>query len=181
MIRAYRLVYPESVHAPPQLWEWEQPHIGHVIRNARTFRRHVVQRYFPAWEALAQENQRLWEVHYLPRALYQPWETWHAWLAEYRTLVLDVQDIYEDHHAGVRISQLDCTEGHFYREALAHLRAVHLPGRRSKLEEKRLDDMERIVRTWNTILGAARRILRVHGWDDPFSPRLQILPSRQPP
>lgn len=79
--------------------------------------------------------------------------------------------------AGAKISYLDCTEGRFYREALAHLRAVHLPGQRSKLEEKRLNDMERIVRTWNMIFGAARRILRAHGWRDPLSPRLQVLPS----
>ncbi|MGE0679818.1 MAG: hypothetical protein AB7P69_02760 [Candidatus Binatia bacterium] len=67
------------------------------------------------------------------------------------------------HHVGVKISQLDCTEGHFHWEALAHLRAVYWLGHRSKLEEKRLDEMERFVRTWNMIFGVARRILHVYG------------------
>ncbi len=51
-----------------------------------------------ACEALAQENQRIWETYYLPRPLYESWETWHAWLAEYRALVRDVQDISEENH-----------------------------------------------------------------------------------
>jgi hypothetical protein len=58
----------------------------------------VVQHDFSDWEALAQENQRIWDMHYLPRALYEPWETWRAWLTEYREIVRDVQDIYEEHH-----------------------------------------------------------------------------------
>ena len=28
----------------------------------------------------------------------RPWETWRAWLHEYRELVRDVQDRYEEHH-----------------------------------------------------------------------------------
>jgi len=31
MLRAYRLVYPISQHAPPQLWEYEQPYIDNLL------------------------------------------------------------------------------------------------------------------------------------------------------
>ena len=80
------------------LWEWEEPSIHLLIQNARTFRREVVQCSCAKWEELAQENQRIWDMHYLPRPLYEPWETWRAWLAEYREIVRDVQDIYKEHH-----------------------------------------------------------------------------------
>lgn len=83
------------------------------------------------------------------------------------------------YHAGMKISQLDYAEGRFYREALAHLRAVHSPGCRSKQEEKRVNDMDRIVHTWNSIFGAARRILRICGWRDPLTPCLQVIPGSQ--
>jgi hypothetical protein len=46
MLHVYRLVYPFSQHAPPQLWEYEQPYIANLILNARTFDQHVVQWYF---------------------------------------------------------------------------------------------------------------------------------------
>ena len=46
MLRAYRLVYPFSSHAPQQLWEWQQPHVDHLVLNARTFRRRVVGWWF---------------------------------------------------------------------------------------------------------------------------------------
>lgn len=85
------------------------------------------------------------------------------------------------HHAGMKISRLDCAEGRFYREALAHLRSVHLLGYQNTLEEKRMNDMDRIVRTWNAIFGDARRILRLYGWRDPLAPCLQILPGGQTP
>ena len=42
MLRAYRLVYDFSNFGPPQLWEWEQPYIDHLILNARTFGRRLV-------------------------------------------------------------------------------------------------------------------------------------------
>jgi hypothetical protein len=29
--------------------------------------------------------------------MYQPWETWKAWLAEYRVLVMEAQAIAEEH------------------------------------------------------------------------------------
>jgi hypothetical protein len=90
MLHAYRLVYPENPHALPYLWEFEQPYIDRLIRNAQTFNRRVVQRYFRSWAALARENARLWQRYYLPSPLYQPYETWERWLPEYRTLIVEV-------------------------------------------------------------------------------------------
>ena len=98
MIRAYRLV-SESPHAPPALWEWEQPSIAHLTRSARLFPHRVVQRYFATLPALERANAQLWKRHYLPKPLYQPWGTWRAWLVEYRALVVSVYDIYEATHA----------------------------------------------------------------------------------
>jgi hypothetical protein len=94
---AYRLIYPESPHAPEMLWEWERPYIDRLLSNATAFGREVVHRYFADWDALSQENERIWEAYYLPRATYEPWESWRAWLDEYREVVRDVQDIYEEH------------------------------------------------------------------------------------
>src|SRR3989454_3474346 len=96
-IHAYRLVYPDSPHAPEMLWEWEEPYIQLLIDNARTFQRTVVQRYFPTWDDLEQENRCIWETYYLPCPLYQLSETWRAWLDEYREIVRDVQDMMKEH------------------------------------------------------------------------------------
>lgn len=101
LIHAYRLIYPDSPHAPTMLWEWERPSIDRLLWNARTFGREVVQRYFLTWEALVQENQGIWETDYRPRPLYEPWETWRAWLDESRELVQEVQDIYEEHNGRI--------------------------------------------------------------------------------
>ena len=57
----------------------------------------MVQRYFVGWDALALENERIWETFYLPRPLYEPWESWCAWLDEYREIMGDVQDIAGEH------------------------------------------------------------------------------------
>ncbi len=100
MIRAYRLIYLDSPNAPPELWEWEQPWIHHLIVNARSFRTtQVEQRYFRNWDALTRENTRIWDEHYRPYPLYDHIETWGEWLAEYRQVILDVQEIYEEHKA----------------------------------------------------------------------------------
>jgi hypothetical protein len=58
----------------------------------------VVQRYFADWNALAKENRRIWQTYYLPRPAYQPWDTWQAWMREYREVVRDVQAIAEEHN-----------------------------------------------------------------------------------
>ena len=97
MLHAYRLLYPDSPHAPEKLWEWEKLHIGRLLWNATAFGRELAHRYFPTWDDLARENQRIWETHYQPRPLYEPWDTWRVWLEEYREIVRDVQDIYEEH------------------------------------------------------------------------------------
>ena len=70
MIHAYRLIYRKSPHAPPTLWEWEQPWIHNLIVNARSFNTtRVQQRYFLDGDALAAENRRIWEAHYRCRPL----------------------------------------------------------------------------------------------------------------
>jgi len=97
-IHAYRLEYPDSPHAPEMLWEWEKVHVGRLLWNATAFGRELTHRYFLTWEAVAQENQRIWETSYLPRPLYESWATWQAWLDAYRELVRDVQDVYEENH-----------------------------------------------------------------------------------
>ena len=98
MLHAYRLLYPDGPHTPEMLWEWERPHIALLLWNATVFGRELMHRHFLTWEALAQENQWIWETSYLPRPLFATWATWHAWLDEYRELVRDVQEMYEEHH-----------------------------------------------------------------------------------
>lgn len=95
MIPAYRLVY-DNPHALPQLWEYEQPYIQQIILNAWTFGRRVAHRYFRTWHALARENAGIWETHYRCRALYEPLDTWQAWPAEFRTLIVEVQAIAQE-------------------------------------------------------------------------------------
>jgi len=73
-------------------------HVGRLLWNATAFGHELTHRYFFTWEALAQENQRIWQTYYLPRPLHEPWETGQAWLDAYRELVRDAQDIYEEHH-----------------------------------------------------------------------------------
>ena len=97
MLRAYRLLYPDSPHAPPQLWEYEQPYIHYLLVNARTFRRSVEQRYFQSWDVLARENAHIWNTDYRPCLLYEPFATWEVWLPEYRELVIEVQAIADAH------------------------------------------------------------------------------------
>ena len=100
MLRAYRLIYLKSPHAPPKLWEWEQPRIHHLIVNARSFKTtRVEQRYFQDGDELARENARIWEVHYRSRPLYDHIETWEKWMAEYRQLIIEVQELYETNTA----------------------------------------------------------------------------------
>ena len=99
MLHAYRLVYPLSQHVSPQIWEYEQPSIDHLLLNAQTFGRHVAQGDFEDWEALDRDNTHIWETYYRPKPLYDSWKTWQEWLLEYRQLIIEVQDIYEAHKA----------------------------------------------------------------------------------
>ena len=105
MLHAYRLVYPDSPHAPEMLWEWEKEHRARLLWNATTFGRELAHRYFPTWNALAEENQRIWETCYLPRPLYESWDTWQKWMAEYRTLVATAQEVYEAQYGVQRDGQ----------------------------------------------------------------------------
>jgi hypothetical protein len=99
MLHAYRLVYPLSQHAHPQLWEYEQTYIDNLVLNARTFDRWVVQWYFEDWAAFDRDNTHIWDTYYRAKPLYDSWKTWQEWLPEYRQLIIEVQDIYEEHKA----------------------------------------------------------------------------------
>jgi hypothetical protein len=99
MIHAYRLVYPLNQNALPQLWEYEQPSIDHLLLNARTFDRCIAQWDFENWNALDRDNTLIWETYYRPKPLYDSWKIWQEWLPEYRQLIIEVQDIYEEHKA----------------------------------------------------------------------------------
>ena len=57
-----------------------------------------MQRDFVTWEALDGENTRIWKTLYCPRALYELWTTWRAWLEEQRTLLIITREVYEEHH-----------------------------------------------------------------------------------
>jgi hypothetical protein len=104
-MHAYRLRYEDSPHTPEMVWEWEEPYVSHLFWNAKIFGRTVVRCTFLHWHALDAANQRLWETAYRPRSLYEPWDNWQAWIAEYRTLLAVVQDVYEAQHGRERGDQ----------------------------------------------------------------------------
>jgi hypothetical protein len=70
MLHAYRLIYPLSQHAPPHVWEYEQPYIDNLLRNARTFDRWVVQWYFENWASLDRDNTCNWDMYDRPQPLF---------------------------------------------------------------------------------------------------------------
>ena len=94
-IHAYRLAYLNSLHAAEMLWEWEEPYIQCLLWTAKTLRRPVVHCPFLHWHALAEANRRIWETCYRLRPASERGETWHTWMAEYRTLIAAVQEVYE--------------------------------------------------------------------------------------
>ena len=97
MIHAYRLLSFHSPHAPPTLWDWEQPWMHHLMMNANSFHTAAVeQQYFRDWEAFHREHVRMWDVHYRSRPLYDHRETWDMWLAQYRQISLDMQEMAGD-------------------------------------------------------------------------------------
>jgi hypothetical protein len=59
----------------------------------------VVQWYFEDWEAFAQDNRRIWERYYRSNPLFDHLPTWQEWLPEYRQLLIEVQEIAEEHTA----------------------------------------------------------------------------------
>ena len=101
MLDGYRLVYPDSPDMPPRLWEWEEFHIRALFKNAGAFHQQMVQSSFLDWDALAQENQHIWDTYYSSRDLYELWGTWSVWLDEYRRIVRDMQNIYEEHNGRI--------------------------------------------------------------------------------
>ncbi len=84
---------PFSEYGPPQLWEWEQPFIDDLVLNARTFNRRVVGWHFEDWDALDQENTRIWQTYYEPKLLSALYTGWQEMLAEHRQLIVEVQEI----------------------------------------------------------------------------------------
>ncbi len=96
MLRAYRLVYDFSNFGPPQLWEWQQPYIDHLVLNARTFNRSMVGWYFEDWDALERDNTRIWQTYYEPRSLSQLYTGWQEMLAEHRQVIVQVQEMAEE-------------------------------------------------------------------------------------
>jgi hypothetical protein len=96
MLRAYRLVYEFSSFGPPQLWEWQQRYINHLVLNARTFNRRVVGWWFDNWDALDEDNTRLWLTYYEPKALSELYTGWQEMLAEHRQVVAEVLEIAEE-------------------------------------------------------------------------------------
>jgi len=93
MLRAYRLTYPFSEYGPPQLWEWQQPYIDHLVLNARTFNRRVVGWWFEDWDTLDQDNTRIWQTHYKPKPAHDHIASWQELLVEYRQVVAEVLEI----------------------------------------------------------------------------------------
>jgi hypothetical protein len=108
MVYAYRLVYPPNPSAPEQLWEWRQLYIDHLVWNAWTFGRQLMQRYFASWEALERENTHLWETGYRPARLLCVVDHLAAWLAEYRELLVITREVYEMHHSHSSLWPLSC-------------------------------------------------------------------------
>jgi hypothetical protein len=65
----------------------------HLMMNAGSFHTAAVEQwYFQDWEALHSENSRIWDVHSRARPLYDHLDTWDMWLAQYRQIILDVQE-----------------------------------------------------------------------------------------
>ncbi len=96
MLRAYRLIITNNPYAPPQLWEWEQPHIDNVSRSARTFGHNMRQRFFLNKEALNWKNTRIWNTHYKPKPGHDHISSWQELLAEHRQLIIKVVEIAEE-------------------------------------------------------------------------------------
>jgi hypothetical protein len=96
MLRAYRLIYTNNIYAPPQLWEWQQPHIDNLSRSARTFGHHMKQRFFLNWKALYWENMRIWQRHYKPKPARDHISSWQELLGEHRQVVAEVLEIAEE-------------------------------------------------------------------------------------
>ncbi len=56
-----------------------------------------MQRYFDDWDALDQENTRIWQTYYEPKPLSELYTGWQEMLAEHRQLIVEVQEIAAEH------------------------------------------------------------------------------------
>jgi hypothetical protein len=57
-----------------------------------------VQWYFPDWDALAQDNARIWETYYRSKPLFANTANWEDWMPHYRQLIIEVQEMWEEHY-----------------------------------------------------------------------------------
>ncbi len=96
MLRAYRLIITNYEYAPPQLWEWEQPHIDNLSRSARTFGHSMKQRFFHDRDALNCENTRIWNTHYKPKPAHDHISSWQTYMEWHRQVVAEVLEIAEE-------------------------------------------------------------------------------------
>jgi hypothetical protein len=100
------------------LWEWDKVSLARLLWNATTFGRELSHQYFSTWHALAEANQRIWETDYVLCPAYEPWESWQAWIDEYRTLVATAQEVYEAQYGETRDDAN--MEPYIFRGALCH-------------------------------------------------------------
>jgi hypothetical protein len=63
------------------------------VLNGRTFNRRVVGWWFEDWDALVQDNTRIWQDYYEPKPLSQLYTGWQESLAEHRQVVAKVLEI----------------------------------------------------------------------------------------
>ena len=96
MLRAYRLIITNYSYAPPQLWEWQQPHIDNLSLSARTFGHYMKQRFFLNRDALNRENTRIWYTHYKPKPAQDHIASLQELLAEHRQVAAEVLEIAKE-------------------------------------------------------------------------------------
>ncbi len=93
MLRACRLIHTNNAYTPPQLWEWQRPHIDNLSRIARTFGHHMKQRFFLNVDVLYWENLRIWQTDYKPKPAHDHIAGWQAYLEWHRQIVSEVLEI----------------------------------------------------------------------------------------
>ncbi len=52
-----------------------------------------MQRYFDDWDALDQDNTRIWQTYYEPKPHNELYAGWQEMLEEHRQIVVEVQEI----------------------------------------------------------------------------------------
>ncbi len=87
------LPHTNNLYAPPQLCEWQQPHIDNLYRSARTFGHNMKQRFFLNRDALNWENACIWNTYYRPKPAHDHITGCEELLAEHRQVVAEVLEI----------------------------------------------------------------------------------------